>query len=153
MRISMRAREFKKMKPRELKQKITKIIEAVNISDPLITIDVTAPTSLGEKLPLIKKVLMIEWKEIAEILGVSPRTLQRWRRDETTPKEKTDKLEKIYNICTILLAAYPTERLRKYFLHSPESSLSSCSPLDALKKGKIDEVYQLLLVIAEGTYA
>jgi len=149
MRILIKSKELEKMNPLELKNKIAKLIKS---PESLIVIDVIAPIPLEEKLSFIKKVLMIRWNDIAKILNISSRTLLRWRKGENNPRGKRNRLEKLHRICSILKAVYPTEKLRKHFLYTPDSYLGNSSPMDALKENRIKDVYSLLIGISEGIY-
>ena len=101
-----------------------------------------------EWLEFIKTTLIASWEEVARILGVRERTVQRWRKGQNFPRAKNlEKIKALKEVCS-LLSEYP-EALRARFL-AAKDPITQKTPAELLREGKINEVLEQLYALAEG---
>ena len=136
------------MDPAELKEMIKKLFTG---KEGIAIIEVRSWNPLEEKLAQIKETLCLEWHDIARIIKISPRTLLRWRKGETSPGKKAIEIERLSKIASILEKAFPEEKARKNFLLRYDPDLKM-SPYEALLKGKVLRLLRLLIELG-GIYS
>jgi len=105
-------------------------------------------STIVEWLELIKATLNVPWSDIAQILGVKERTIQRWKKGEDFPRMKNlNKLKELKEICSFL-SDYP-ESLKIKSLNTKDP-LTNETPLELLLKGNTNKVLEKLYFLAEG---
>ena len=90
---------------------------------------------------------------LASCLAVNPKTIRRWHEGSARPNEAglraLDKLETIYRLAARLLK---NEQLTSWF-HSPNETLGGGRPADLLGRGELDQVQNVLGMLAWGIYS
>lgn len=99
-------------------------------------------------------VLQLTWEEVAEILGTTSRTLQRWREQGTTPlRENAEKVEKLDELRFWLETVFEGdwERARQW-LNTRLLDLRGKTPMDAVRQQRIDKVIEFLATAQTGAF-
>jgi uncharacterized protein (DUF2384 family) len=85
-------------------------------------------------------VLELTWDEVAEILGTTSRTLQRWREQGTTPlRENAERVEKLDELRFWLEAVFEGdwEQARKW-LNARVIDLRGKTPMEVIREQRTD---------------
>ena len=113
------------------------------------TLDRTEPKDILNRCERIG----LERAVLAASLGVSLKTIQRWREGGRRPNEAGLRgLEKLEEICRIAARVLRKDRAAEWF-HSPNESLAGERPLDWLRRGELDRVRNVLGMLEWGIYS
>jgi uncharacterized protein (DUF2384 family) len=99
-------------------------------------------------------VLELTWEEVADILGTTSRTLQRWREQGTTPlRENAERVEKLDELRFWLEAVFEGdwERARSW-LNTRVMDLRGKAPMELIRRRRLDKVIELLATAHEGAF-
>lgn len=107
----------------------------------------------GSLLDWARTELALSIEEIAEVLGASPRSVNRWVAREVPPSgEYRDRIEKLSELRHLLDAVFSDQKSRVAWIHSPIPMLKGRSPLSALRKSGWDEVLGILAGLEVGAF-
>lgn len=111
----------------------------------------SAGISLGS-LNTLRDRLQLEWGEIAEIVGVDPSTLHRWRKGESRPRPMAwTRLAQVDELLQIIPRIFAGPDLaRQWIRTSTPQSLGGATPIEIMKSGRIDRVLALLQFLGRG---
>ena len=91
--------------------------------------------------------------DIAEVLGISRRTIQRWNRKEHVPsKSHLERLEKMSELRFLLESVFKNNDAALKWLWSPCPDFKGKTPISLLLKADIDPVLGILAAIESGAY-
>ena len=98
--------------------------------------------------------LALSMDEIADVLGASPRSVNRWAAREVPPSpEYRDRIEKLSELRYLAETVFQDQKSRVTWIHSPLPVLKGRTPLGALRKGAWDEVLGILAGLESGSFA
>lgn len=99
-------------------------------------------------------VLQLTWEEVAEILGTSSRTLQRWREQGSTPlRENAERVEKLDELRFWLEAVFEGDwEKARIWLHTRVMDLRGKTPMEAIRQRRLDKVIEFLATAHEGAF-
>lgn len=98
--------------------------------------------------------LQLTWEEVAEILGTTSRTLQRWREQGTTPLSRNaEKVEKLDELRFWLEGVFEgdLERARQW-LSTRLPDLRGKTPMEVVREHRIDKVIEFLATAHAGSF-
>lgn len=91
--------------------------------------------------------------EIAETLGATTRSVNRWIARENPPSpEHRDRIERLSELRHLLESVFEDEKSRVTWMNSPLKALRGRSPATALRRQNWDEVLGLLAGLESGTF-
>jgi uncharacterized protein (DUF2384 family) len=91
--------------------------------------------------------------ELARALGVSTRTLERWRQDNRYPQRATRRrLRALLDLTRHLRATFDTPEATATWLHAPSRYLGGLTPADAIRVGRFDRVEAALEALDSGVF-
>ena len=128
---------------------LSTILKKANFAEgTILLIFPTEESTVGNWLEFIKGILNTTWSEIAQILGVKERTIQRWKKGVDFPRANNlKKLKELKEICEFL-SKYP-DSLKIRFLTTKDLE-SQKSPSELLREGNTHEVLRKLYLLSEG---
>lgn len=98
--------------------------------------------------------LALSVEEMSEILGASPRSVNRWLARDVPPSgEYSDRIGKLGELRYLLDSVFQDQTSRIGWMHSPLPLLKGRTPLGALRKGGWDEVLGVLAGLESGAFA
>ncbi len=109
------------------------------------------PTSPSAHFPL-KGLRVLEWGDLAAVIGVDQSTLYRWRHGESVPRPlAVSRLAQLDELVQMLQRLFAGPDLARTWLKTatPEM-LGGDTPLDTMRAGRIDRVLTLLHFLARG---
>jgi transcriptional regulator with XRE-family HTH domain len=101
----------------------------------------------------VRAQLQLGWEELADILGVDPATLWRWRHGEAKPRPLAlSRLQQFGELTELLRRVFAGPDVAREWLRAatPESLGGTQTPLQVLRAGRIDRVLMLLHALARG---
>ena len=91
--------------------------------------------------------------DLAEILGINRRTIQRWNRKENVPsRSHLERLEKLSELRYLLESVFNEYQDAMTWLWTPCDSFKGRTPISLLLKAEIDPVLELLASIESGAF-
>src|SRR5215217_8825164 len=98
-------------------------------------------TILGERIDHLTASLRIDDTQFAAILGVQPRTVERWQAEDAFPQhESRQRLEALVALVDRMRESFKTPDGAVRWLHAESGYFGGLTPLDALLRGRIDLV-------------
>ena len=96
---------------------------------------------------------VIDTADLARVCGTSPRSVSRWRSQETTPRRESE--ERLLELRAVvdLVRSVMSDDAARFWLRSPNRDLGYGKPLDLIAEGEYQRVVDLLLALAEGVTA
>jgi hypothetical protein len=108
---------------------------------------------LDETIDRITSSLGISDPQFAQILGVQPRTIERWRAEQAFPQhESRQHLQALSALTDRIEASFKTPDGGRQWLHSESGYFGGLKPIDALLCGRIDRVDAALEAIDSGVF-
>ena len=102
----------------------------------------------------LQKTLGVGTAELANLVGIPVRTLQRRKEEGRLTKEESDRLDRVGVLAEKAAAVFSSEQAAQKWLTSPQLGLAGLVPLDLADTGAgIREVEALLGRIDYGVYA
>ena len=93
------------------------------------------------------------YKDIASAIGVSPRTLLRFREQESAPRtEARGKLELLAHIADLIDETFPTREGGFAWLNRPKKFLQGQRPIDMLRRGDPIPTFNALVDLYTGVF-
>lgn len=107
-------------------------------------------TSLTSLLDHLYMGDILDTADLARVSGTNPRSVTRWRSQETTPRrgaeERLLELRAVVDLASEVIG----EEAARFWMRSPNRELGFEKPLDLIADGKYQRVVDLLLALAEG---
>ena len=101
----------------------------------------------------IERTLNLSDRELAHQLAASPRTLNRWRMNETFPQhEARERLATLVALAEHLHETFPTPEAILLWLDSANRYLGNFTPADAMRAGRFDRVETALEALDAGIF-
>ncbi len=108
---------------------------------------------LSEQLNHLEAALQITDVQLAQVVGTDPRTVQRWRANETFPqRESRRQLDALANLVQRLSESFKTPEGIILWLNSETGYFGGLRPADALLCGRIDAVDAALEALDSGVF-
>ena len=104
-------------------------------------------------LNVLRDRLQLEWGEIADIVGVDPSTLHRWRTGESRPRPLArTRLAQVDELLQLIPRIFAGPDLARQWIRTatPEMLGGKSTPIDVMKAGRIDRVLALLQFMGRG---
>ena len=109
--------------------------------------------TLDRVLDLLASELRVTEFQLAGALGVTPRTLERWRAGERYPQHESRKrLDALRTLHERLQTTFLTPEAIDTWTHSDNAYLGGLKPVDALQVGRIDAVDAALEALDSGIF-
>ena len=88
--------------------------------------------------------------DLARVSEANPRSVARWRTQETTPRRGAE--ERLLELRAVvdLARSVMTDEAARFWMRSPNRDLGYEKPLDLVTAGEYQRVIALLLALAEG---
>jgi uncharacterized protein (DUF2384 family) len=97
--------------------------------------------------------LGLTYDELGTILGVTDRTLRRWRTHDQMPHRKQrDRVEDLRELKHLLDSEFPNAEHRQEWLHSSNPRLRGRTPISLLRSGSISRVVDELATMESGAF-
>ncbi len=101
----------------------------------------------------IERTLHLSDRELAHQLSASPRTLNRWRTNETYPQhEARERLAALVALAEHLRETFQTPEALSLWLDSASRYLGNFTPADAIRAGRLDRVEAALGAFDAGVF-
>ena len=93
---------------------------------------------------------VVDTVDLARVSKTNPRSVSRWRSEETTPRRKVE--ERLLELRAVidLARTVMNDDAARFWLRSPNRDLGYEKPLDLITEGEYRQVVDLLLALAEG---
>ncbi|MXW42899.1 MAG: DUF2384 domain-containing protein [Acidimicrobiia bacterium] len=93
---------------------------------------------------------VVDTADLARISETSPRSVSRWRSQETTPRRESE--ERLLELRAVvdLARTVMSDDAARFWLRSPNRNLGYEKPIDLIAGGAYQRVVDLLLALAEG---
>lgn len=105
----------------------------------------------GPTVQQVRSRLALSQEALAQVLGVSARTIVRWESETATPSRLAlDRLERLGEVLRLAEQIFPKRAIASW-LRTPNPTLRGRTPADVLvSRGGLDEIYHLLGRMAWG---
>jgi hypothetical protein len=101
----------------------------------------------------VQEALQLNDEDLAWIVGVEGRTIDRWNANQSFPQGKNREiLEALQDVVRRLRETFVDNEAAQEWLRSPSRYLGDLTPRDALLARRIDRVIGALEAIASGVY-
>jgi len=98
--------------------------------------------------------LGLNLNEVASVLDVHPRTVYRYKNQESAPSpDVRDRLGKLREISQLLTEVFVDKDAQLAWLYGSVAMLRGQRPIDKIRKGELDEVISVLAGIHSGAFA
>ncbi|MYG94718.1 MAG: DUF2384 domain-containing protein [Acidimicrobiia bacterium] len=93
---------------------------------------------------------VVDTADLARVSETNPRSVSRWRSQETTPRRDSE--ERLLELRAVvdLARTVMSDDAARFWLRSPNRNLGYEKPLDLIAEGEYQRVVDLLLALAEG---
>ena len=93
---------------------------------------------------------VVDTTDLARVSETNPRSVARWRTQETTPRRGAE--ERLLELRAVvdLARSVMTDEAARFWMRSPNRDLGYEKPLDLVATGEYQRVIALLLALAEG---
>ena len=93
---------------------------------------------------------VVDTVDVARVSETNPRSVSRWRSEETTPRRKAE--ERLLELRAVvdLARTVMNDDAARFWMRSPNRDLGYEKPLDVITEGEYRRVVDLLLALAEG---
>jgi transcriptional regulator with XRE-family HTH domain len=106
----------------------------------------TVVTHLGSGLAL-------DNRGLADVLGVTPRTVERWLRDQAYPQRETrERITRLLEIEQQLQELFNDRAAIRSWLNTDNRYLGGIKPVEALRVGRYDRVEAALEALGSGIF-
>jgi len=110
-------------------------------------------TPVVELVEYIREFFGWPYKDVASAIGVSSRTLLRFRLQESTPPiEARGKLELLATIADLIDEVFTTRKGGFAWLNRPKKYLKGQCPIDVLRRGDLIPIFQELVNLSLGVF-
>lgn len=98
--------------------------------------------------------LELRWEEVADILGTTSRTLQRWRQHGATPaREHAERVQKLDELRFWLETVFNGEGDQaREWLHTRLLDLHGKAPMEVIRQGRLEKIIEFLATAHEGAF-
>lgn len=104
-------------------------------------------------LEQLERDLRLEPRSLASVVGVTPRTLERWRSEKAYPqREARQRLKELMALDQHLQETFTNRAAIHTWLRADNRYLGGIKPLEALKAGRYDRVEAALEALDSGIF-
>lgn len=97
--------------------------------------------------------LALDSQGLADVLGVTPRTVERWQEDQAIPQRATRKrIGQLLEIEQELNELFSDQKAIRTWLHADNRYLGGIKPVEALRVGRYDRVQAALEALGSGIF-
>ncbi len=100
----------------------------------------------------LEQELGLSSQDLAGAVGVSGRTVERWRHGALPQNEALKRLDELVALHRRLSETFTSLEAARQWLHHPNEYLRGLRPADALRTGHLQQVHGALEVIDAGIY-
>jgi putative toxin-antitoxin system antitoxin component (TIGR02293 family) len=98
--------------------------------------------------------LNLTWRDLAEILDTTERSVYRWKAGNVDPgPTNLRRIHALLDLITLLDQTFGSASEARAWLTSKVPALGNRSPLELLKRGRVEEVQEILGRAAHGIFA
>lgn len=96
---------------------------------------------------------VVDTADLARVSSTHPRSVLRWRSQETTPRREAE--ERLLELRAVidLTRSVMSDDAARFWMRSPNRDLGYEKPLDLVAAGRYQRVIDLLLALSEGITA
>ncbi|MBA2766585.1 MAG: DUF2384 domain-containing protein [Actinomycetota bacterium] len=109
------------------------------------------PVTTAEKVTALSRDFGSQ-RRLAELLGVSPAQVTRWRRGQGIDDVNAGRVDLLELVMSNLLRLYPTEAAERWLVGA-NPSLGERRPLDLIRRGQAREVLDAIASERAGSFA
>ena len=109
------------------------------------------PVGTAEKVTALSRDFGSQ-RRLAELLGVAPAQVTRWRRRQGIDELNAAKVDLLELVTATLMRLYPQEAAQRWLLGT-NPSLGGRRPIDLIRRGRAQEVLEALANERAGGYA
>lgn len=114
---------------------------------------VAKKNAVSEKLELLRSRAAIRAVDVANMLGITPETVCRWKQGRAYPRPgKESLLVDLEYIVERLSEFYSDPRTARTWLYSRHKHFDGLRPVDLIQEGRIEEVLDAIQTVADPTY-
>jgi uncharacterized protein (DUF2384 family) len=110
-------------------------------------------SAVAQRLQFISSTTKVREHEMAELLGTTPQSVHRWRKDQADPQSAH--LRRIVDLAFVaeeLAELYQPDEARLW-LYARHRLLDGQRPVDLIARGEIDPVLQVIALLKDSAYA
>lgn len=97
--------------------------------------------------------LSLDSQELADLLDVTPQTVERWRKARTVPQRTTrERIDRLLELERELREVFDSEAAIRSWLNTDNRYLGGIKPIEALRVGRYDRVEAALEALASGVF-
>jgi uncharacterized protein (DUF2384 family) len=97
--------------------------------------------------------LGLTYDEIGSVIGVTDRTLRRWRTHDQVPHRKQrDRVEDLRELRYLLQSVFPKPEHRQEWLHASNAGLRGRTPLSLVRAGRVERIVDELATFESGAF-
>ncbi len=100
----------------------------------------------------LERDLGLSARDLAGAVGVSQRTVERWRRGAVPQEETLKRLDALVELHHRLRESFKSMAAARSWLHRPNEYLRGMEPVDALRVGRPQQVHNALEIIDSGMF-
>jgi uncharacterized protein (DUF2384 family) len=101
----------------------------------------------------VQRTLALSDNELAFVLSSSPRTLHRWRSNETYPQHETrERLAALVALAEHLAEIFRTDEASHLWINTSSRYLGGFTPADAIRAGRFDRAEAALGALDAGIF-
>jgi ribosome-binding protein aMBF1 (putative translation factor) len=113
----------------------------------------TLDLALAQLVDHLEAELGLSRNELAQVLEVSPRSIERWRGGETHPQhEARQRLAHLENLVGHLRQTFAAAEAGRAWLRDANRFLGGLTPAEALRAGRVDRVVAALEAVDSGIF-
>lgn len=110
-------------------------------------------TTMKNVVGHLRSGLSLDGQELADVLGVTPRTVDRWQEDKALPQRATrERITQLLEIERQLQEAFSDQDAVRIWLNTDNRYLGGIKPVEALRVGRYDRVQSALEALASGIF-
>ncbi len=97
--------------------------------------------------------LALTFGEIGAVIGADERTVRRWRGSEVAPRARHQaRLEALVDLRHLLEEVFPSRDDAAAWLETPLRGLGGHTPLSRIRRGRLQEVVDVLATMESGAF-
>jgi putative toxin-antitoxin system antitoxin component (TIGR02293 family) len=113
-----------------------------------------AQLALAADLQRAHQSFNLTWRDLADVLSTTERSIYRWKAGASEPAPAVfRRIRALVDLLDLLTATFGSADEARAWLATPLPALANRRPLELLRRGRIEEVQEVLGRIAHGVYA
>ena len=112
-----------------------------------------APPDIGDTVRYLRREVKLTEVDLADGTGASPRTVRRWLApNPSQPQDRYETLIDDMRVIVETLSGSLTNKGIRQWLRARNRNLEGARPIDELREGRFDRVYEAAQAFAQGYY-